>query len=66
MFSDTTAWNSCADVVEEDKHLLLHMEQLIIILKKAVLKKVDRVMITTGIPVGIPNRTNIIQVEEAP
>jgi len=54
-------------VVEEDKHLLLHMEQLIIMLKKRrLLKKGDRVVITTGIPVGIPNRTNIIRVEEVP
>ena len=52
-------------VVEEDKHLLLHMEELIIILKKRrLLKKGDRVVITTGIPVGIPNQTNIIRVEE--
>ena len=54
-------------VVEEDKHLLLHMEQLIIMLKKRKqLKKGDRVVITTGIPVGIPNWTNIIRVEEVP
>jgi len=54
-------------VVEEDKHLLLHMEQLIIMLKKRrLLKKGDRVVITTGIPVGIPNWTNIIRVEEVP
>jgi pyruvate kinase len=54
-------------VVEEDKHLLLHMEQLIVMLKKRrLLKKGDRVVITTGIPVGIPNRTNIIRVEEVP
>lgn len=52
-------------VVEEDKHLLLHMEQLIIMLKKRrFLKKGDKVVITTGIPVGIPNWTNIIRVEE--
>ena len=54
-------------VLEEEKHLLLHMEQLIIMLKKRrLLKKGDRVVITTGIPVGIPNRTNIIRVEEVP
>jgi pyruvate kinase len=54
-------------VVEEDKHLLLHMEQLIIMLKKRrLLKKGDRVVITTGIPVGIPNWTNIIRVEVVP
>lgn len=54
-------------VVEEDKHLLLHMEQLVIMLKKRrLLKKGDRVVITTGIPVGIPNWTNIIRVEEVP
>ncbi len=45
----------------------LHMEQLIIMLKKRrLLKKGDRVVITTGIPVGIPNQTNIIRVEEVP
>ena len=54
-------------VVEEDKHLLLHMEQLIIMLKKRrLLKKGDRVVITTGIPVGITNQTNIIRMEEVP
>lgn len=54
-------------VVEEDKHLLLHMEQLIIMLKKRrLLKKGDRVVISTGIPVGIPNWTNVIRVEEVP
>ena len=43
-------------VVEEEKHLLLHMEQLIIMLKKIwLLIKGDRVVITTGIPVGKPD-----------
>jgi len=54
-------------VVEEDKHLLLHMEQLIIMLKKRrLLKKGDRVVINTGIPVDIPNWVNIIRVEVVP
>ena len=29
-------------------------------------EKKDRVVITTGIPVGVPNQTNIIRVEEVP
>ena len=54
-------------VVEEEKHLLLHMVQLIIMLKKGrLLKKGGRVVIITGIPVGIPNRSNIIRVEVVP
>jgi len=52
-------------LVEEDRHLLLHIEQMITMLKnKRLLKKGDRVVITTGIPVGIPNWTNVIRVEE--
>jgi pyruvate kinase len=52
-------------VVEEDRHLLLHVEQMITMLKnKKLVKKGDRVVITTGIPVGIPNWTNVIRVEE--
>ncbi|MZG31367.1 MAG: pyruvate kinase [Nitrospinae bacterium] len=52
-------------VVEEDRHLLLHMDQMIPMLKnKRLVKKGDRVVITTGIPVGIPNWTNVIRVEE--
>ena len=52
-------------VVEEDRHLLLHMDQMITMLKnKRLVKKGDRVVITTGIPVGIPNWTNVIRVEE--
>ncbi len=51
-------------VVEEDRHLLLHMDQMIAMLKnKRLVKKGDRVVITTGIPVGIPNWTNVIRVE---
>ena len=43
------------------------MEQLIIMLKKRrLLKKGDRVVITIGIPVGITNQTNIIRMEEVP
>lgn len=54
-------------LVEEDRHLLLHMEQIIIMLKnKRLVKKGDRVVITTGIPLGIPNWTNVIRVEEVP
>ena len=52
-------------LVEEDRHLLIHIEQMITMLKnKRLLKKGDRVVITTGIPVGIPNWTNVIRVEE--
>jgi pyruvate kinase len=51
-------------MVEEDRHLLLHMDQMLAMLKnKRLLKKGDRVVITTGIPVGIPNWTNVIRVE---
>jgi pyruvate kinase len=52
-------------LVEEDRHLLLHIEQMVTMLKnKRLVKKGDRVVITTGIPVGIPNWTNVIRVEE--
>ena len=52
-------------VVENDRHLLLHIEEMLIMLKnKRLIKKGDRVVITTGIPVGIPNWTNVIRVEE--
>ncbi len=52
-------------LVEEDRHLLLHIEQMIVMLKnKRLVKKGDRVVITTGIPVNIPNWTNVIRVEE--
>ena len=38
-------------LVEEDRHLLLHIEELITMLKnKRLVKKGDRVVITTGIP----------------
>jgi len=54
-------------VVEEDRHLLLHMDQMITMLKnKRLVKKGDRVVITTGIPVNIPNWTNVIRVEVVP
>ncbi len=54
-------------VVEEDRHLLLHMDQIITMLKnKRLVKKGDRVVITTGIPVNVPNWTNVIRVEEVP
>ena len=54
-------------LVEEDRHLLLHLEELITMLKnKRLVKKGDRVVITTGIPVNIPNWTNVIRVEEVP
>jgi pyruvate kinase len=54
-------------LVEEDRHLLLHIEELITMLKnKRLVKKGDRVVITTGIPVNIPNWTNVIRVEEVP
>ena len=33
---------------------------------KRLVKKGDRVVSTTGIPVGIPNWTNVIRVEEVP
>jgi len=33
---------------------------------KRLVKKGDRVVITTGIPVNIPNWTNVIRVEEVP
>jgi pyruvate kinase len=52
-------------LVEEDRHLLLHIEELIVMLKnKRLVKKGDKVVITTGIPVNIPNWTNVIRVEE--
>jgi pyruvate kinase len=52
-------------LVEEDRHLLLHIEELIVMLKnKRLLKKGEKVVITTGIPVNIPNWTNVIRVEE--
>jgi pyruvate kinase len=54
-------------LVEEDRHLLLHIEELITMLKnKRLVKKRDRVVVTTGIPVNIPNWTNVIRVEEVP
>jgi pyruvate kinase len=33
---------------------------------KRLVKKRDRVVVTTGIPVNIPNWTNVIRVEEVP
>jgi len=54
-------------LVEEDRYLLIHIEQMITMLKnKRLVKKGDRVVITTGIPVGIPNWTNVIRVEVVP
>jgi len=54
-------------LVEEDWHLLLRMEQIIPMLKnKRLVKKGDRVVITRGIPTGIPNWTNVIRVEVVP
>jgi pyruvate kinase len=54
-------------VIEEDRHLLLHIDQMIVMLKnKRLVKEVDRVVVTTGVPVGIPNWTNVICMELAP
>jgi len=54
-------------MVKKDQHLFLHMDQMIATLKnKRLLKKGDRVVVTTGIPVGIPNWTNVIRVEVVP
>ena len=54
-------------LVEEDRHLLLHIEEMITMLKnKRLVKKGDRGVITMGIPVGIPSWTNVIRVEEVP
>ena len=61
---DVTGVQTCALPIW---HLLIHIEQMITMLKnKRLVKKGDRVVITTGIPVGIPNWTNVIRVEEVP
>jgi hypothetical protein len=43
-------------VAEEDRYLLLHMDQMIVMLKnKRLVEKLDRMVITTGIVVNISN-----------
>lgn len=52
-------------LVEKKKDWLADLEVIFNILKKGkYLKKGDRVVLTTGIPLGIPNWTNVLRVEE--
>ena len=54
-------------VVEPDKDFLEGLPEIFKMLKRRrLVRKKDRVVITTGTPVGIPGWTNVIRVEEIP
>jgi len=54
-------------MVEESKNFLENLGELFRLLKKnRLVKKGDRVVITTGLPMGIPQWTNVIRVERVP
>jgi pyruvate kinase len=54
-------------LMDKNKDFLEDMDVLFRILKtRRLVKKNDRVIITAGLPYHIPNRTNVVRVEEVP
>ena len=52
-------------LVKQERDFLGDLKEIFAILKKdKYLRKGDRVVLTTGVPLGIPNWTNVLRVEE--